>query len=632
MALFSSVERHSLTARLVHGGIYAVLTLGSLTMVYPFLMMLGASVTTELDFDDWQIVPSYLTDDVALYRKWMDDRYGDAFAVARRVHHLDVAHFRFLERMPSIDPNDPQVQRRVADWLECMEQIPDILLQAFFVDLMRTRPTDQKFAAWLADRYADDIDAFNEKFDTVYVAFTDVYPFEVALTHKLRVEDGPLRREYLAFRKTLPRDALMPVLATDDFLAYVERHVGDIDKVNERLGTDYARTEDMIFPIERPATAGSWRDLWDLYVTKRFPLLSVRVEGDFDEAYRTFLAKRYAHYGKRVADYNAAHGTRFPPLAETTCPATMPADDLRFADWVAFTDQHVPAAARRLSTVEGLWRDWLKKKYQGRRARNAIEALNEVHGTAWASWDRVMPPRAETDVLTFWRDKSAIRREFLLRNYRLVLDYILFHGRAVLNTFVLVAMTVLGHLTVQPLAAYGLSRFRLRYAHQILLFLLATMAFPAEVAMIPNFLLIKELGLLNTYWALVLPGLASGMGIFLLKGYFDSLPQELYEAAMMDGAGELRMFLRITLPLSKPILAVIALASFVAAYGGFMWAFLICQKEHMWTLMVFLWQLGHESYPSIWMAGLVIAAVPTLLVFIFCQKIILRGIIVPTMK
>ena len=101
---------------------------------------------------------------------------------------------------------------------------------------------------------------------------------------------------------------------------------------------------------------------------------------------------------------------------------------------------------------------------------------------------------------------------------------------------------------------------------------------------------------------------------------------------MMDGASEARMFLQITLPLSKPILAVIALQAFAGAYGGFMWAFLICQKPEMWTAMVFLWQLGNESYQSVWMAGLVVAAMPTLLVFVFCQKIILRGIIVPTMK
>ena len=153
--------------------------------------------------------------------------------------------------------------------------------------------------------------------------------------------------------------------------------------------------------------------------------------------------------------------------------------------------------------------------------------------------------------------------------------------------------------------------------------------------MIPNFLLIKELGLLNTYCALVLPGLASGMGIVLLKGYFHSLPKELYEAAMMDGAGELRMFLTITIPLSKPILAVIALASFAAAYGGFMWALIVCQKEKMWTLAVWMFQFYQQfavNEPFMATAGLVLTSIPTLLVFVFCQKIILRGIVIPTMK
>ena len=99
-------------------------------------------------------------------------------------------------------------------------------------------------------------------------------------------------------------------------------------------------------------------------------------------------------------------------------------------------------------------------------------------------------------------------------------------------------------MTVNPLAAYALSRYRLSYTPKVLIFMLATMAFPAEVAMIPNFLLIKQLGLLNTFAALILPGLASGYFIFLLKGFFDSLPAELYEAASIDGASELRMFCR----------------------------------------------------------------------------------------
>jgi ABC-type glycerol-3-phosphate transport system permease component len=626
VALFGPTERRSLTARLVHGSIYVVLALGSVTMVYPFLVMLGSSVTTDLDFNDWRVIPAYLTDDVALFRKWLDDRYGDDFRIGRRVHHLKIANFNSLESIPDVGADHPTVRRRVDDWLECMKQVPEILLEAFYRDKWRTRPAHQKFARWLSDRYDNDIEAFNTKFHTAYTAFNQVVPCEVVITHQLRSPDSLLYREYLEFRETLPRSELMPILATDGFLDYVSRHVGGARRVNALLGTHYSILGEMVFPAERPAQSGPLQELWDTYVTKRFPLLLVRVKGDFDAAYREFLGHKYPDYDARVAAYNVKHGTHLPGLAETVFPPTMPQDDLRYADWSAFADRHVPPEAKQLTTVEGIWRDWLRGRY------GSLDRVNGAHGTSWRNWSEVMPPRAETDVVTFWRNKEAIREEFLLRNYRLVLDYILFHGRALLNTVILVVMTVLGQLTVQPLAAYGLSRFRLRYAHKILLFLLATMAFPAEVAMIPNFLLIKELNLLNTYWALVLPGLASGMGIFLLKGYFDSLPQELYEAAMMDGASELRMFLQITIPLSKPILAVIALTSFVAAYGGFMWAFLICQKPYMWTMMVFLWQLGHETYSSVWMASLVIAAIPTLLVFIFCQKIILRGIIVPTMK
>jgi multiple sugar transport system permease protein len=160
------------------------------------------------------------------------------------------------------------------------------------------------------------------------------------------------------------------------------------------------------------------------------------------------------------------------------------------------------------------------------------------------------------------------------------------------------------------------------------------MAFPAEVAMIPGFLLLRDLNLLNTFGALVLPGLANGYSIFLLKGFFDSVPRELYEAADIDGAGELTKFWRITFPMSKPILAVIALNAFKMSYGGFMWAFLTCQDPKMWTIMVWLYdfQSRYASEPGMCMAAFALASLPTLLVFLFCQKIIMRGIVIPTMK
>ncbi|MDP2990572.1 MAG: carbohydrate ABC transporter permease, partial [Kiritimatiellota bacterium] len=156
--------------------------------------------------------------------------------------------------------------------------------------------------------------------------------------------------------------------------------------------------------------------------------------------------------------------------------------------------------------------------------------------------------------------------------------------------------------------------------------------FPAEVAMIPGFLLLRNLGLLNTFAALVLPGLCSGIGILWLKGYFDSLSSELFEAALIDGASEFQIFRRIVLPLAKPVLAVVALGSFTVAYTGFMWAFVTCQDPKMWTLMVWLYQFQTSAGVPAQMASFVVASIPTLLVFVFCQNIIMRGIVVPTLK
>jgi len=158
------------------------------------------------------------------------------------------------------------------------------------------------------------------------------------------------------------------------------------------------------------------------------------------------------------------------------------------------------------------------------------------------------------------------------------------------------------------------------------------MAFPPMVTQIPVFLLLRKFEFLNTFWALILPGLANGYSIFLLKGFFDSLPRELYESAEMDGAGEFRIFWQITMSLSQPILAVIALNAFTHAYSNFMFALLICQDQQMWTLMPWLYQLQQYSGPGVVYASLLIAAVPTFLIFALCQNVIMRGIVVPVEK
>jgi len=286
-------------------------------------------------------------------------------------------------------------------------------------------------------------------------------------------------------------------------------------------------------------------------------------------------------------------------------------------------------------------------------------------------------------------NKPAVKWEFTMRNYWQVIDYLAMHGNGLLNTFIFCALAVVTALIVNPLAAYALSRFSLPGTYKILLFCMATMAFPGEVTMIPGFLLLKKFpllpilgglivtvviflmlenwlpkwkenlralislaaglivgvivipalgsdlastSLLNNFAALILPGMANGFSIFLLKGFFDSMPKELYEAADIDGASEWTKFWMLTMNLSKPILAVIALGAFTGAYSAFMMALIIIPDQKMWTIMVWIFQLQSQSSQSVVYASLVIASIPTFLIFVLCQNVIMRGIVVPTEK
>ena len=293
-----------------------------------------------------------------------------------------------------------------------------------------------------------------------------------------------------------------------------------------------------------------------------------------------------------------------------------------------------PADATPLAQQD--WRDF---------TANTLSPLwvkNDVLDTPETRWRRFLAakgisgdvpmPQFAYHAQLFREHKAEIRHELLIRNFRTVLDYILFHGRGIANTAVYCTLAVLLALIVNPLAAYALSRFRPSAGPQILLFLMLTMAFPHMVTQIPVFVLLRQFGLLNTFAALLLPGMASGYSIFLLKGFFDSLPRDLYESAQLDGAGEWTLFWQITMRLSTPILSVIALQAFSVAYANFMYALLICQDPKMWTLMVWLYQLQQRSGPGVLQASLLLAALPTLAVFLACQRVLLRGIVVPVEK
>jgi multiple sugar transport system permease protein len=384
-----------------------------------------------------------------------------------------------------------------------------------------------------------------------------------------------------------------------------------------------------------------------------------------DSRYRDWLRQKFNGdidaYNKAYVEEQTTFDTVITPAELLERPDWKPKPGARWYDWVSFKAT-LPAEFRVPILARQLFQTFLKSKY--RNAFDQVPAdikgqaaafeqvemptsgalLDEFEKTAlpsryraqtvderWAlaSGGAPVPVEAfERHVLTTNRDQ--VKGEMSGRNFRFVLSYIALHGRALWNTIIFCGLLILVQLIVNPLAAYALSRYPIKASGKILLFLLATMAFPAEVAMIPSFLLLKGLGLLNTFAALVLPAAASGYMIFLLKGFFDSLPQELFEAGQIDGAKETTLMMRVAFPLSKPVLGYMALLAFMAAYGSFLYAFLVAQDQKMWTLMVYIYQLQVSGAPrALLMAALTLAALPTLIVFLLCQRVIMRGIVLP---
>jgi multiple sugar transport system permease protein len=304
-------------------------------------------------------------------------------------------------------------------------------------------------------------------------------------------------------------------------------------------------------------------------------------------------------------------------------PERVSPTDAAYSDVARFLETAECLPHIELDSFEFRWRDWLKAKY------GTPAACSAAHGRSYASFETIPLKLDEYDAWLMLQHRGAIVREFLVRNYLHVFDFLFRHGSALKVTFLYVALNVLLHLLINPLAAYALSRHRMRFGHWILLICVLTMAFPAEVGSIPRFLLIRELGLLNTIWALVLPGAAHGFSIFMLKSFFDGLPQELYEAAAIESASELWMFRNVTLALTKPILAVTAFGAFTSAYGAFLFALVIAPDERMWTISVWLYQFQQGASDPARFASLVVASVPVLVAFCVMQRFILRGIVLP---
>lgn len=207
-------------------------------------------------------------------------------------------------------------------------------------------------------------------------------------------------------------------------------------------------------------------------------------------------------------------------------------------------------------------------------------------------------------------------------------------GRAFFSSAVIAGAVTLLSLVVNSMAGYAFAKLRFGGRERLFGFLLSALVVPAQLGMLPLFLLMKSLHLVNTYWGAILPSVASVLGIFLVRQFMLALPQELIEAARIEGAGEFRIYWSLVLPLARPVLATLAILTFLTTWNDFMWPLIVLSDQRRYTLPVAMASLvgEHALDVELMMAGAVLTVLPVLALFLALQRQYVAGIMAGSVK
>lgn len=206
-------------------------------------------------------------------------------------------------------------------------------------------------------------------------------------------------------------------------------------------------------------------------------------------------------------------------------------------------------------------------------------------------------------------------------------------GRYLVNTLLVVAISFVG-LIIMAMAGYAFAKFEFRGRRWMFFLVLATMMIPVQVTMIPTFLILNSLKLTNTLVGIALPTLVSGFNIFLFRQFMTTIPNEVLEAARLDGAGEMRIFFRIVVPMALPIFAVQAVLTFIAGWNSFLWPLILASDQKLYTLSVGLSLLNQQLAvnPSLQMAAATLMVLPMFVIFAVFQRYVVQGFTLSGLK
>ncbi|HZO27701.1 MAG TPA: carbohydrate ABC transporter permease [Chloroflexota bacterium] len=236
----------------------------------------------------------------------------------------------------------------------------------------------------------------------------------------------------------------------------------------------------------------------------------------------------------------------------------------------------------------------------------------------------------------FEADLSLIPRPYLaFENFGRAWSFrgSVFTQYAINSVVIAVVSTALG-VALNGLAGFAFAKYSFPGRNVLFYIVLTTMMVPFQITMIPTYVTIAKLGLINNYWGVILPGTASAFGIFLIRQFMQSIPDELLDAARIDGASEVNIFLRIVVPLSAPALAVLAIFTFLWRWNDYLLPLLVMNRQQMFTLPIGVTNFIGE-YRAEWslvMAVSLISILPTVGLFLFFQRYFVRGIAMTGMK
>ncbi len=201
-------------------------------------------------------------------------------------------------------------------------------------------------------------------------------------------------------------------------------------------------------------------------------------------------------------------------------------------------------------------------------------------------------------------------------------------ARTLMNSAIITLSFTVINVFVCSLAGYAFAKIKFLGRDKIFFLFLATIMIPSQVTMIPSFMVLRNLGLLNNYFGLILPGSASIFGIFLVRQFMLGVPTDLIDAARIDGCNEFLIYRHIILPLLRPVLATIAIFAFMGAWNDFLWPLIVMTSEKMYTLPVALAMLNgeHNTAWALLMAGAMVVTLPVLIVFFALQRYFIEGI------